>query len=106
MHKSLHVRYALTTACTLFIPAISLAQTVTPAAVPDLTQPEYAEEKVSVLERPRPEYDPVGYRFGPYTVIPSLDWGETFDSNILGSQNFERSDFITTIQPAVSLQSD
>jgi hypothetical protein len=106
MHKSSQIRFALTAACTLFVPAISLGQTAPPVAVPDLTQPAFAEEKLSVLERPRPEYDPIGYRFGPYTVVPSLELGETFDSNILGSQNFERSDFITTVKPAVSLQSD
>jgi hypothetical protein len=106
MHKSSQVRYVLAAACTLFLPAISLGQGAPPAAVPDLTQPEFAQEKLSVLERPRPEYDPIGYQFGPYTVVPSLELGETFDSNILGSQNFERSDFFTTVKPAISLQSD
>jgi len=105
MQRYSQVRCALT-AVWILLPVASWGQAASPVAVPDLTQPTFAEEKLSVLERTRPEYDPVGYRFGPYTVLPSLEIGETLDSNILGSQTFERSDFVTTVKPAISVQSD
>jgi hypothetical protein len=75
-----------------------------PEPVPSATLP--APEDQPVAERFHPEYEPTGFRLGSYIVKPSIDVGELFNSNILGSENFERSDFITQVRPAVSLASD
>jgi hypothetical protein len=83
-----------------------MAQDITPNSVPDLTQPDFPEQRLSVGERPHPEYDEVGYRFGSYVLKPTISAAETLDSNILGSSTFERSDFYTSVKPTVSLASD
>jgi hypothetical protein len=85
------------------------AQQITPApqTVPSVTLPVMpAPEDQPVAERIHPEWEPIGFRFGSYIVKPSIDVGEIFNSNILGSQDFENSDFITQIRPVVSLVSD
>ena len=84
----------------------ALGQGSAPVVVPDLTLPAFAQEKISVIDRAHPEYDEVGYQFGPYILKPTISAAESVDSNILGSSSFERSDFITTIKPTISLDSD
>ncbi len=81
-------------------------QNLPPESVPSLTQPDFPQEKLSVSERPHPEYDQVGYRFASYIFKPTISFSETLDSNILGSSSFERSDFFTSVKPSVSIDSD
>lgn len=88
------------------LPVAALGQGSAPVMVPDLTLPAFAQEKISVVDRAHPEYDEVGYQFGPYILKPTISAAESVDSNILGSSSFERSDFITTIKPTISLDSD
>lgn len=40
------------------------------------------ERNVSVTERPRPEYDPLGKRIGGFTAFPALRTGLLYDDNI------------------------
>jgi hypothetical protein len=77
-----------------------------PSATPSVTVPPLAQEDRPVSERFQPEYDPIGFRLGSFLFNPSIDIGELWNSNILGSQDFERSDFITRVQPVVNLASD
>ena len=81
-------------------------QNLAPESVPSLTQPDFPQEKLSVSERPHPEYDQVGYRFASYILKPTISVSEALDSNILGSSSFERSDFFTSVKPSISLDSD
>jgi len=81
-------------------------QNLAPESVPSLTQPDFPQAKLSVSERPHPEYDQVGYRFASYILKPTIAVSETLDSNILGSSSFEQSDFFTSVKPSVSLDSD
>jgi hypothetical protein len=85
----------------------ALAQNVAaPAPVPDLTQPTPAPETLSVSQRPHPELDPLGLRVGSFLVSPSLEIGEMYDSNIYGRRIDAVSDWITQIQPMVTVNSD
>jgi Uncharacterized protein conserved in bacteria len=68
-----------------------------------LRQPYRGE---TVLDRPRPEYDPLGVRLGGFYLFPRLDVYEIFNDNVFASDNDEKSDFITNVVPAVALQSD
>jgi hypothetical protein len=81
-------------------------QNLSPESTPNLTQPDFPQEKLSVSERPHPEYDEVGYRYASYIIKPTISLLETFDSNILGSSAFERSDFFTSAKPTLSIDSD
>lgn len=86
--------------------APAFAQQIVQAPEPVESATKPAPEDQPVGERFHPEYEAPGFRFGSYVVKPSIDVGEIFNSNILGSQDFERSDFITQVRPAVSLASD
>ena len=63
-------------------------------------------EGTTVLNRPRPDYDPLGIRLGSFIVHPSVGLTETFDSNVFATQNNAKSDFYTTENPGVSVASD
>ena len=61
---------------------------------------------VSVLDRPREDYDPLGVRLGRYILDPTIDVLGAYDSNIFATPSHTSSDFVTTITPALNLQSD
>lgn len=69
---------------------------------PEATVPE----RQSVLQRPRPDYDPVGARIGDFFFYPSGELEEFWDSNVFASESNTTSDFITSIRPAASLLSN
>jgi hypothetical protein len=62
-------------------------------------------EGTTVLERPRPDYDRPGMRVGSFLARPTVGLAETYDSNIYATQS-ATSDFYTTLDPAISIQSD
>ncbi|MFA6279333.1 MAG: outer membrane beta-barrel protein [Bdellovibrionales bacterium] len=66
-------------------------------------RPERAE---SVLEHPRPDYDAAPIEMGSFELFPTLELGETYDSNIYAAPNDERDDAIGTIRPIVNLFSN
>ena len=61
---------------------------------------------VSVTERPRPDYDPLGIRAGAFIVKPELKMGLEYNDNIYATKNDTVSDWITTIAPRVKAESD
>jgi len=66
-------------------------------------RPERAE---SVLEHPRPDYDAAPIQMGSFELFPTLELGETYDSNIYATQKNERDDAIGTVRPIVNLFSN
>jgi len=61
---------------------------------------------VSVFERPRPDYDPVGVRAGSFLVLPKVELAQSYNDNIFATDSDEDSDFITIVSPLVEVQSD
>ena len=57
---------------------------------------------VGVLDRPRPDYQPLGIVVGPFTLSPSLNISPQYDSNIFAASTNVKSDLITTVQPGLS----
>lgn len=55
-------------------------------------------------ERPRPEYDAVGYRLGPYFFYPKLSAGLRYDSNVFASGANPRSDWALLISPGLTIR--
>jgi hypothetical protein len=67
------------------------ASLIAMAPVHAFAQPE---DEVSVRERPRPEYDPLGVRFGGFNLHAALDLGVTSSDNIFAEETGEDDDTI------------
>ena len=74
-----------------------------PRGPEDQSQPVRGE---TVATRSRPEYDPLGVHLGGFYLFPQLNVFETWNDNVFASKNDEKSDFISNVAPAMSLQSD
>lgn len=68
---------------------------------PELTAPE----KVSVLQRPRPDYSPVGGRIGDFFFFPSAEAEGYWDSNVFYAPH-AKGDFYTSLRPNLTIDSD
>lgn len=95
-----------------FVPAVAQEEprsapfTVRPAPRGPEEQSSEPFRGETVVSRSRPEYDPLGVRLGGFYLFPQLNVFETWNDNIFASKNDEKSDFITNVAPAMSLQSD
>ncbi|MDJ0387770.1 outer membrane beta-barrel protein [Roseomonas sp. E05] len=69
----------------LLLPALAAAQTQT-------IGPEATERGVTVLTRPRPDYDPTGVRLGAFRIDGAVEAGMGFSDNIEPSRSEELSD--------------
>jgi hypothetical protein len=83
-----------------FLPAPSAPSGPQAPALPG--QPTYSGE--TVLQRPRPEYDPLGVRLGDFFWFPRAELGETYNSNVFASPA-PIYDLITGFQPGFDLLS-
>jgi hypothetical protein len=67
-------------------------------------QPTYPGE--TVIGRPRPEFDPIGFRFGGFFWFPRTEVNESYNSNIFAISSPIANDFITGLQPTFDLLSN
>lgn len=63
-------------------------------------------ERQSVGQRARPDYAPLGLRAGSFLIFPSMGLQEEYNSNVFVTQTGAKSDFFTSVQPAVTVASD
>jgi len=56
----------------------------------------------SVLQHPRPDYDPVPVTLGTFELFPSIEFGGTYDSNIYATPSDKVDDGIFNLRPTVS----
>ncbi|QNG48497.1 outer membrane beta-barrel protein [Sphingobium yanoikuyae] len=75
---------------------------IQPVISPDFRR----DRNVSVLERPHPDFDPLGYRLGSFLVNPALTVSPGFTSNVYTDNANKKSDFFLITQPSLSLTSD
>ena len=61
---------------------------------------------VSVADRPRPDFDPLGIRAGGFLIYPSVTVDGEYNDNIFASDDNEESDFIFTLSPRVDVRSN
>jgi hypothetical protein len=59
----------------------------------------------TVLQRPRPEYDPLGMRFGNWFFYPKIELDEVYNDNIFARKGNRKDDFITVVSPTLDLRS-
>jgi hypothetical protein len=62
-------------------------------------------QNVSVRDRARPEYDPLGLRFGGFDLNARLDLEATSTDNLFASETGETSDVYYTVSPSARLSS-
>jgi hypothetical protein len=64
------------------------------------------DAKTGVTERKQEDFDPRGVRMGSFLMFPKLTVNETYDTNIFKTETGPDEDFITDIEPSLSLRSD
>lgn len=89
------VRYFLlaTSALIILTPELALAQA------------QQVDPNTTVTERPRPEYDALGIRSGAFLIFPELGITGSYSDNVGFDEDDEDSDFVTEIEPSVSIVS-
>jgi hypothetical protein len=60
----------------------------------------------TVTSRPRPEFDPIGLRFGDFFWFPRAELDEFYNSNIFATTTSPTYDLITGVQPSFDLISN
>lgn len=86
---------------TLALIGTSLAS---PIALAQQPAPE-PERNVTVEERRRPQFDPLGIRAGGFLIFPSLQVGGEYDSNVFATENNEEDDFGLLVRPRITAAS-
>lgn len=87
------------------IGAIALA--TLPAATSAASElPDHELTRIPVSDRPRPDFDPIGYRLGSIFFYPRLTAGLQFDSNVYASPRNSRADVALVFSPQLIIRSD
>jgi hypothetical protein len=66
--------------------------------------PDHELSRIPVGDRLHPDYEPVGYRLGPYFFYPKLSAGLRYDSNVFASGANPRSDWYALISPELTIR--
>lgn len=61
---------------------------------------------LSVFQRPRPDYDPLGVRLGSWVLSPEVTATAAYDSNVFAEESNTNDDVIFAVTPAFRLRSD
>jgi hypothetical protein len=61
---------------------------------------------VSVMDRPRPDYQALGVQVGSFQLFPVVTGTEAYDDNIFATTTGRDSDWITTMSPSIDLKSN
>jgi hypothetical protein len=64
------------------------------------------ERGQSVLDRPRPEYDPLGVHLGSFFLYPKLEVDELYNDNVFAAASRKKGDFVTVASPTLDLRSN
>ena len=102
--RALVALFATAAACTGGTAHAQLAETtLVPATIPDGFD---RGRNVSVTERQRPDYDPLGIRLGGFMAFPRIDVGGGVTTNATLSTTDAKSAPIVYANPAVLIRSD
>jgi hypothetical protein len=98
MVKSFHV----TAACLALAGALAAPRT----APAQQAQSDDPDPNVTVQNRARPDYDPLGIRAGSFFIFPSVSLSGTYDSNAFATNDDEESDVGAILAPRVDVTSN
>jgi hypothetical protein len=59
----------------------------------------------TVVDRARPEFDPIGFRFGDFYLFPRTELDEAYNSNIFATNTSPTYDLLTGLAPSFDLLS-
>lgn len=68
-------------------------------------QSDNPDPNVTIEQRPRPDFDPLGIRAGSFLIFPSISLSGSYDSNAFATENDEDSDFGAILAPRVDVNS-
>lgn len=71
--------------------------------IPTETAPQRGQ---TVLDHPRPDYDPQPISVGSFNLYPSLSLGGSYDSNIYATHDDKKSDEVLEVRPQVIANSN
>lgn len=60
----------------------------------------------TVMARPRPDFDPVGYELGGFRLYPEAVVTMGYDDNIFRTQSNQTGDLVSVVRPRLQLRSD
>ncbi len=60
------------------------------------------ERNVTVEERRRPQFDPIGIRAGGFLIFPSVQVGTEYDSNAFATEKKREDDFALLVRPRIT----
>lgn len=86
-------------------PALSFFAASLIAALPVHAFAQDIERNVSVRDRARPDFDPLGLRFGAFQLDASVDFSATQTDNLFATETNEQSDLFFTVAPRARLAS-
>lgn len=87
-------------------PALSLFAASLIAFMPLHAMAQDQEASVSVRDRPREEYDPLGMRFGGFTLNASVDVGAESTDNLFAEEANADEDMIYAVEPRARVRSN
>lgn len=65
------------------------------------------DQNVAVLDRPHPEWDPLGFRAGAFQIFPKVVGAVSYDDNILALPSpLNLADGVFTVEPDLTIKSD
>jgi hypothetical protein len=73
---------------------------------PTFANAQVDERNVSVRERQKPEYEPLGIRAGSFMVRPEITGEVEFNDNVLATPTNEQDDVIFRVMPSLQVRSD
>lgn len=103
MHKTRR-RSGSSPAASTALPLVLALAVAVPFASPASAQEEIPRG-ATVLDRERPEVDPLGVQLGAFFVFPSVTVEGNYDDNVFATENDRRDDFIVVAAPAVRADS-
>ncbi|MGD9511484.1 MAG: outer membrane beta-barrel protein [Geminicoccaceae bacterium] len=69
-------------------------------------QSDNPDPNITIAQRPRPDYDPLGIRAGSFLIFPSISLSGTYDSNVFATEDDEDSDVGAILAPRVDVNSN
>jgi hypothetical protein len=91
----------------VFLPSTVLAQRENSVLIKPVIPPDYNRGRnVSVMERERPDYQPIGIRRGGFVLYPSLRTEVGMTDNVLLTNTNRRADAWVSVEPSIAVNSD
>ncbi|HYG88074.1 MAG TPA: outer membrane beta-barrel protein [Azospirillum sp.] len=84
----------------LALASVATALTSLPASAQELERGE------TILQRRRPEVEQLGVRAGAFLILPRVEAGVAYDSNVFLTENNTEGDWLYVIRPSLDVRSD